>query len=224
MKFSKPSLTSLIYSQVSFQHVYIKIELKHLIPFLSFISDKKSKFCGDQKFGIFKDLELLKKEKWENYTSKVRFNIDSKYTLKTDEFVKRFAMEVKYYKALDLQKLLRCTVCNILLPHPFINPDRKSPYLIKPFKEKVNAKFYIYISKFLFDKDFTLKEIKNTEDLENAFELLGKQYEKKNKKNTVEFESISEIVSFISTIRHTPNNEEIRMKMILSSFHDVSFC
>ena len=74
VKFSKAALTSLMYSQVSFEHICIDVELKYLIPFLDFISDKKSKFCGDKKYEIFKDINKLKEEKWENYKKKVKFN------------------------------------------------------------------------------------------------------------------------------------------------------
>ena len=91
-----------MYSQVSFEHICIDVELKYLIPFLDFISDKKSKFCGDKKYEIFKDINKLKEEKWENYKKKVKFNIDNKYTLKAGEYVKRFALEVKFNKILDL--------------------------------------------------------------------------------------------------------------------------
>ena len=170
-------LTSLIYSQVSFEHLWIEVEIKHMIPFFVFLSDKKSKFCGDKKYEVFKDINELQSEKLDKYTQKLKLNLDTKYIIGTSEYTKRFALEVKYKKQLEEQKLARCQSCGFILPHPFIIAENKSVYLVKPFVEKLElSAFNTCTSKFIFHRDFSQKEIKTTEDLENGFQSLKKAY------------------------------------------------
>jgi len=168
-----------------------------MIPFFVFLSDKKKKFEGDKKYQVFEDINELQKEKLDTFTQKLKLNLDTKYIIHTGEYAKRFALEIKYKKQLEEQKLLRCLSCGFILPHPFIIPEKKSVYLVKPFVEKVENEFDTYTSKFIFHKDFSHNEIKTTEDLYTSFQTLAKAYVSYNvyilgKKTTYKFRRIWE--------------------------------
>jgi alpha-tubulin suppressor-like RCC1 family protein len=236
--FKKHFISSMVYYNLNITPLKILIEYDHLINFLKFLSQRKSKFSGEMKFEIFELIlneEVHKDKKQEALAQKAREGLKNK-SLKLTLDVKHLSNPIpfsqNYDKILETnqkaiaqgiqhQTFKKCNRCHVLLPSVFLKADFGTDKYIKQFKAKVKRQEFIYFNKIFMHQDFKVKQVKTLKDISKNLRYLKQIFEDNYLTDIDEYIYLEPFEDYISDIssKHLKNDEE-KMLYFVNDMHN----